>query len=323
MLRPSLSIHASAFGTLLLVGALGASARDLVRFEHLTIDSGLSQNDVTAVLQDSLGFFWVGTSGGLNRYDGYEFVVFQFDPTDTTSITDNRITALLETADSTLWVGTADGLFRYDPDSVAFTANRHNRRNEATLAFNSISTLHEDASGRIWIGHADAEDPEVEGISRLDPHSGQAERLAISSRNEATSAYAFAETPDGTIWVGTADGLLRYDAAADTFTTLRHDPAEPNSLAGNDVRELFVDSVGRLWVGLWREGLDCYDPASGIVDHHKPGPTSIELSSGYLKAHRLLRTQARRVRARSLTERSRLPEAVELRALSPRRTHLG
>lgn len=70
MLRPSLSIHASAFGTLLLVCALEASARDLVRFEHLTIDSGLSQNDVTAVLQDSLGFFWMGTSGGLNRYDG-------------------------------------------------------------------------------------------------------------------------------------------------------------------------------------------------------------------------------------------------------------
>ncbi len=284
MLQRRLQIHAPACGILLLVCALGASAQDMVRFEHLTVDDGLSQNEVTTVLQDSRGFLWVGTSGGLNRYNGYEFAVFQFDPIDTTSISDNRITALLETADSTLWVGTADGLFRYDPESVAFTAYRHQPGNVATLAFNGVSALLEDASGQNWVGHASPEDSSTVGISRLDPHSGHVERLTISSDNDAVPVHAFAQTPDGTIWVGTADGLHRYDAAAGTFTTLRHDPAEPNSLAGNDIRELLVDSRGRLWVGHWGEGLDCYDPDSGDVEHHKPGPTSIDLSSGYISA---------------------------------------
>ena len=132
MLRPGVTIHALACAILLVASSLETTAQDLARFEHLTVDSGLSQNEVTVVLQDSLGFLWVGTPDGLNRYNGYDFAVFEFDPTDSTSISDNRITALLVAADGALWVGTADGLNRYDPAAVAFAAFHHDRRNEAT-----------------------------------------------------------------------------------------------------------------------------------------------------------------------------------------------
>ncbi len=51
-----------------------------VRFTHLTTEDGLSQSKVTAILQDSRGFMWIGTQSGLNRYDGYEFTIYQHDP---------------------------------------------------------------------------------------------------------------------------------------------------------------------------------------------------------------------------------------------------
>ncbi len=271
--------------TMLCLSALGASAQDLVRFEHISVDEGLTQNEVSAALQDSMGFLWIGTPDGLNRYDGYEFAVFQFDPTDPTSISDNRITSLLETSNGTLWVGTADGLNRYDPEMVAFTAYRSERRDEASLLSNRVSALQEDAAGRMWIGHADPDDPSVGGVSILDPHSGQIDRYPLSAEgDEAVPVYALAIGQDGVMWVGTAAGLYRWDQSNNSFSLLQHDPNDPNSLAGNDVRELLLDADGQLWIGFWGQGLDCYNPISGEVQHHEPGPTGVELTSGYITA---------------------------------------
>ena len=77
-----------------------------VVFSDLTIDDGLSSNTVRALLQDRKGFVWLGTSRGLNRYDGHRIV--QLYQTRALSVT-----AMAECGD-TLWVGTDNGLFLYD-----------------------------------------------------------------------------------------------------------------------------------------------------------------------------------------------------------------
>ena len=65
-----------------------------IRFRHLTIDDGLSQNAFFSIAQDSKGFMWFGTKDGLNRYDGYSFAVYQNNPLDSTTISANHITHL-------------------------------------------------------------------------------------------------------------------------------------------------------------------------------------------------------------------------------------
>lgn len=62
-----------------------------IRFNHLTVQDGLSQSAVTVIFQDKHGFMWFGTQDGLNRYDGYNFKIFKNIPSDSTSLTDNFI----------------------------------------------------------------------------------------------------------------------------------------------------------------------------------------------------------------------------------------
>lgn len=85
------------------------------RFSHLTTDDGLPENTGQAILQDKDGFLWIGTQNGLVRYDGYEFIIFQNQPDDSTSLSNNFIQSLFEDRDGYLWVGTRSGLNRYHP----------------------------------------------------------------------------------------------------------------------------------------------------------------------------------------------------------------
>jgi ligand-binding sensor domain-containing protein len=73
---------------------------------------GLPQNSVNAVLQDHTGYLWTGTFGGLVRFDGERFVVF--DVANTPGLGDNRILSLCESRTGVLWVGTTNGLVRLD-----------------------------------------------------------------------------------------------------------------------------------------------------------------------------------------------------------------
>ena len=81
----------------------------LVRFEHLTIEDGLSQNAGLAIFQDSLGYLWIGTQDGLNGYDGYEFKVFKHDTDDPTMLSHNSILSMGEDKNGSLWIGTWGG----------------------------------------------------------------------------------------------------------------------------------------------------------------------------------------------------------------------
>jgi len=82
-------------------------SRQNFKFERLSVEQGLSQCTVGAIFQDRRGFLWIGTSDGLNRYDGYSFKHYKHDPSDSTSLSHNTVVTITEDGFGTLWVGTA------------------------------------------------------------------------------------------------------------------------------------------------------------------------------------------------------------------------
>lgn len=91
-----------------------------VKFQTITAKDGLSQDAVTCILQDQVGFVWMGTYNGLNRHDGSDFVIFKNSESDPSSLSNNAIVSLAEDKYGFLWIGTYDGLNRFDPKTQKF-----------------------------------------------------------------------------------------------------------------------------------------------------------------------------------------------------------
>ena len=86
-----------------IITSLQLSGQNRLHIDHLTLEDGLSQNQVLAIVQDKKGFMWFGTQDGLNRYDGYKFTVFRHDAHDPNSLPSSFIYGLCEDADGYLW----------------------------------------------------------------------------------------------------------------------------------------------------------------------------------------------------------------------------
>lgn len=80
----------------------------------------LSSSAVTNICQDKLGFIWVGTECGLNKFDGYHFTHFISQANDTTTISDSNISAIYVDSQGRLWIGGDTGLSRYDYHTNSF-----------------------------------------------------------------------------------------------------------------------------------------------------------------------------------------------------------
>lgn len=259
-----------------------------MRFEHLALEDGLSQNSVLAMLQDSQGFLWFGTQDGLNRYDGYSFTVFKNDPADPNSLSINSILALHEDDDGSLWIGTwGGGLNRFDPRNNLWTLFRRDDANPAGLCGDVVTTLLESKDGALWIGTNDG------GLCRLDraaltfTHYRHRPGDSISLSSNAVSTVF--EDERGVLWIGTGGfgapgaGLNRFDPATGVFTHFRSDPDDASSLGSDTISSIQAAEDGRMWVSTGGfsvpgAGLYLFDPASGKAfgyRHDKDDPDSL------------------------------------------------
>jgi signal transduction histidine kinase/ligand-binding sensor domain-containing protein/DNA-binding response OmpR family regulator len=229
------------------------------------IGQGLPDDSVTAVAQTPDNYLWVGTAGGLSRFDGLRFVTFQ--SANTPALVNHSVRCLLTDRTGALWIGTEAGLVRYARgiftatpvaqcaivdlcedaagDVWVATDDRrllryHGGKFEAmgadpALPRTEVRTLFADAQGRVWIGFARGS-----GLVRYE--AGRFEPVDTGGvlHNEV---IAMAESPRGTIWLGTADGLIRW---RDGRCTLYR---KENGLAGRRVASLCADADGSLWIG--------------------------------------------------------------------------
>jgi signal transduction histidine kinase/ligand-binding sensor domain-containing protein len=242
-----------------------APALDNIRFEHITVEDGISQNNTLTIFQDSDGFMWFGSEDGLNKYDGQNFTIYRHDPDNPNSLTDNWVTVIYEDHLGALWIGTLNGgLDRYDRELNQFSHFRQGPTNSQSISNNEVTAIYEDAHGILWVGtHA--------GLDRFDRETGRFTRYQLNPNNHqsmsAGAVLCIYETQEGTLWVGTeGGGLNSFDRKTETFTHFLPEPANPNSISQENIRDIYEDQDGALWIAT-DAGLDRFERQSGSFTH--------------------------------------------------------
>ncbi len=215
-------------------------------FQHLTQDQGLPNEIAVGVAEDGHGFLWVGTLGGLARWDGYRFKVYRADPHTPGAFPDNLIQTLHGDRAGRLWVGTsAAGLVRYDAQAGRFVTYAAGPNG---LSHVSVRSIEDDGAGGLWVATEG-------GLDHLDPASGRIVRAADAGAGLAALAgaktHVVRRDSQGTLWVGSSAGLFRREAGASAFV-----PVALPSDRGQQPEPVAIveDSAGRLWVGTQQNG---------------------------------------------------------------------
>ncbi len=261
---------ASAICVGLLVAQSAGARAPAGRFGHLSVEHGLSHGTVYSIAQDQTGFLWLGTEGGLDRYDGLSVATTRHDPSDPNSLASSNFGEVYEDRSGIFWFGTwGGGLDRYDPATGVYTHYRHDPGDPTSLSQDRIEVLLQDSTGMLWVGTEEA------GLNRFDPRTERFARYRHDPGDPRSlpsdEVRAIAEDRSGTLWVGTNGGLARFDREAEGFTRWGHDPADPGSLSHDRVRAIVHSRFGFLWIGTRGGGLARFESATGTFQLVRPG----------------------------------------------------
>jgi signal transduction histidine kinase/ligand-binding sensor domain-containing protein/AraC-like DNA-binding protein len=161
----------------------------------------------------------------------------------------DEVTCIYQDKEGFIWIGTRDGLCRWDGYEIkTYKSDYHNPN---LLTNNWVNCIAEDQNNQLWIGTQ-------WGVTILDKSTGRT-RFVDRKKLSNHIIYKILITEDHTVWIATNFGLNRYIPASDSFVAYFHNPEDPKSICGNDIKILLEDSKGQIWIGTWQDGLCRYN----------------------------------------------------------------
>ena len=165
-----------------------------------------------------------------------------------------------------IWFGTYDGLNRYD--GYEFKIYKSIPGDTNSISNNTIRYIHKDVSGDLWIGTYD-------GLNYYDSEHDSFKRFLMKNNNSLSGTnviWSICDDGEEYLWIGTwGGGLIHFNKRTGTYSIYRHDPENPKSIPGNDVRTLLNNEDGELWIGTWGGGLCKYDEKTDSFLRYEEG----------------------------------------------------
>lgn len=232
-------------------------------FKKYQVSDGLSHNTVWSVLQDSYGFIWIGTSNGLNRFDGYTSRIYRHDDSDSTSLGNNYISALMEN-DGDIWVGTHNGIYIYRRHSDSFEFFNEKTRYGVCVSCD-ITKIWKSDNGLIWITTLG------QGLFVYNPQTKTLKQNIL----QTSFAKDICQGADGRVYVSSlTKGIFVFDRMGYYLTAL-------SAIADNAEARKNISCLLSADEGVWFSSgniLECYSENGKTVQSY-PLPPAVAILS--------------------------------------------
>lgn len=256
---------------ILFFATIALKAQKDIKFKRISIEHGLSQSTVNCIFQDKTGFIWIGTEDGLNRYDGYSFVIYKNDAEDTNSISDNHIRAIAQDENGNILACTSYGFNILDIKTEKFTRYFSDPEDETTIASNYVQDV-VPYKGYYWLALSDG------GVNRFDPETETFRRYMHNPDDNTTISendtyYIYIES-DSVFWVTTTGGagLEKFVPQTGKFYHYYPDTTTENSVSSNFIWQIERSGKSNNYWLATSKGLDYFDPETNTFKHYRHDP---------------------------------------------------
>jgi len=214
-----------------------------LNFTNYSSKDGLSSSTVYDIIKDHLGFLWLATEDGLNRFDGSNFKIYRHEPANTAGLKVNHITSLYEDKKGRLWIATnGGGLSYYDRNKDAILNYVADGVDQIPTA---VTNVNGDKEGNIFASC-------FGGLYKISATtyklvSEDKDSELIKALNGIV-VIALMEDSRQRKWVATDDGLYLYEPAKSKLTIYKHKDKDTTSLPGDGITRLAEDRLGNIWI---------------------------------------------------------------------------
>lgn len=219
-------------------------------FSWYTVENGLVQSAIECMYQDSRGYIWFGTHGGVSRFDGKTFKNF----IDKAGLLNYRVLSIAEDHDGNMWFGTTNGLSKFD--GTKFTAYT----TENGLPYNFVRSLLVDKDGNLWVGTNKLISYYSQGSAIDQKDSTSADTILfknyqLSSKYKRNVIGAMMQDSEDNLWFGEwRDGLYKYDPKATMSDTI----VKVSSIKAS--HGIVEDNEGNIWCTSFSSSFRKFDP---------------------------------------------------------------
>ncbi|MCU7555367.1 ATP-binding protein [Alteromonas sp. ASW11-19] len=239
------------------------SSEQVLHFTQLDAERTLSNSVVNAIAQDELGFIWIATQDGLNRFDGKYAKYYNNEPGNPSSLAFNWVWDIHVDSKGQVWVVGDGGISRYEPQTDSFI-NYLPETSYPNLKGSKFRTIAEAPNGTLWFGTQTSGiavyNPEADAFSHID--GGLDTNGSLNSNNIRDILIDDA----GNVWVATYGGGLNVlPADAQDFQQFTTESAV--STPSDNIRSLYSANDGTLWVGTKDSGVFTFDRENGVKRH--------------------------------------------------------
>lgn len=235
-----------------------------ILFQPLTIQDGLSNNDVVDIITGKNGFLWIATRNGLDRFDGLQMKHYKYSPYDPASLSNNRIISMYKDLKDEIWIHTYDekvNKYIYENDAFvhfAFDSVPEDVRTSLgkKRSLYSRETIVQDTRGKQW----SMVNGSISFDSSFNTPGIQSKYLQIPGVNRKDVRQIYIDNQN-VLWVATANtGIHKAVLDRKKFNKILTQVGNNKSILSNKVRSITMDEDGIFWIGIDNNGILQYNP---------------------------------------------------------------